>query len=94
MVEWCSYYNDEKVLLMQEHKILTERELTGPGGLYHHHFNGDFTSDDDAKLIGWLRDGFLFMVERQRWNLSFYSRFQWSTYYATTEYPNGIYHYH
>jgi YHYH protein len=31
---------------------------SGPGGLYHYHFNGDFTSKDDAKLIGWLRDGF------------------------------------
>ncbi|RIJ34216.1 YHYH protein [Pontibacter oryzae] len=31
---------------------------SGPGGLYHYHFNGDFTSLDDAKLIGFLRDGF------------------------------------
>jgi hypothetical protein len=30
----------------------------GPGGLYHYHVNGDFTSKDDAKLIGFLRDGF------------------------------------
>jgi hypothetical protein len=30
---------------------------SGPGGLYHYHLNGDFTPKDDAKLIGWLRDG-------------------------------------
>lgn len=31
---------------------------SGPGGLYHYHFDGDFTSYDDANLIGFLRDGF------------------------------------
>ncbi len=31
---------------------------SGPGGLYHYHFDGDFTSVDDANLIGFLRDGF------------------------------------
>jgi hypothetical protein len=30
----------------------------GPGGVYHYHFDGDFTSKDDARLIGFLRDGF------------------------------------
>ncbi len=31
---------------------------SGPGGLYHYHADGDFTSKDDARLIGFLRDGF------------------------------------
>lgn len=31
---------------------------SGPGGLYHYHFTGDFTANDDANLIGFLRDGF------------------------------------
>ena len=30
----------------------------GPGNTYHYHFTGDFTGNDDAKLIGFLRDGF------------------------------------
>ncbi len=31
---------------------------SGPGGLYHYHFTGDFTGNDDSKLLGFLRDGF------------------------------------
>lgn len=31
---------------------------SGPGALYHYHFDGEFTSYDDANLIGFLRDGF------------------------------------
>lgn len=30
----------------------------GPGNTYHYHFTGDFTGNNDANLIGFLRDGF------------------------------------
>ena len=67
---------------------------SGPGGLYHYHVTGDFTSKDDAKLIGYLRDGF-----------PIYGRKDTSGVYPsldangghtgpTQNYPNGIYHYH
>jgi hypothetical protein len=68
---------------------------SGPGGLYHYHFNGDYTSKDDAKLIGYLRDGF-----------PIYGRKDTTGVYPTNldvngghtgptqDYPNGIYHYH
>jgi hypothetical protein len=68
---------------------------SGPGGLYHYHFNGDFTSDDDAKLIGWLRDGFP-IYGRQDTNGTYPSDLDTNGGHigATTEYPDGIYHYH
>ncbi len=68
---------------------------SGPGGLYHYHFNGDFTSKDDAKLIGWLRDGFP-IYGRQDTNGTYPSDLDENGGHtgATTEYPNGIYHYH
>lgn len=68
---------------------------SGPGGLYHYHFNGDHTSKDDAKLIGYLRDGF-----------PIYGRKDTTGVYPTNldangghvgptqNYPGGIYHYH
>ncbi len=30
----------------------------GPGNTYHYHCSGDFTGNDNANLIGFLRDGF------------------------------------
>lgn len=68
---------------------------SGPGGLYHYHFNGDFTSDDDAKLIGWLRDGFP-IYGRQDTNGTYPSDLDTNGGHIgiTVEYPNGIYHYH
>jgi hypothetical protein len=69
---------------------------SGPGGLYHYHFNGDFTSDDDAKLIGWLRDGFPIYgrkcISTNTYVTGLDANGGHTT--ATTEYPNGIYHYH
>ena len=68
---------------------------SGPGGLYHYHFNGDFTSDDDAKLIGWLRDGFP-IYGRQDKDGTYPSTLDANGGHIgpTAEYPNGIYHYH
>jgi hypothetical protein len=68
---------------------------SGPGGLYHYHFNGDFTSDNDAKLIGWLRDGFP-IYGRQDKDGTYPSDLDSNGGHiaATAEYPSGIYHYH
>ncbi|MFZ1751145.1 MAG: YHYH protein [Saprospiraceae bacterium] len=68
---------------------------SGPGGLYHYHFNGDFTSDDDAKLIGWLRDGFPIYGRKDK-DGTYPADLDANGGHvgATTEYPNGIYHYH
>ncbi len=69
---------------------------SGPGGLYHYHFNGDFTSDDDAKLIGWLRDGFP-IYGRQCASTNTYPTdldANGGHTSVTKEYANGIYHYH
>lgn len=67
----------------------------GPGGLYHYHFNGDFTSKDDAKLIGWLRDGFPIYGRKDK-DGTYPSNLDTNGGHtgATTEYLNGIYHYH
>jgi hypothetical protein len=68
---------------------------SGPGGLYHYHFNGDFTSKDDAKLIGWLRDGFPIYGRKEK-DGTYPTNLDANGGHtaATAEYPNGIYHYH
>ena len=68
---------------------------SGPGGLYHYHVNGDFTSKDDANLIGFLRDGFPLYGRQDKdgtypANLDAYGGHT----AATTEFPAGLYHYH
>ena len=66
----------------------------GPGQDYHYHTTGRYTSQDDAKLIGFLRDGF-----------PIYGRKDTSGVYptldaygghtgVTQDFPTGIYHYH
>lgn len=68
----------------------------GPGALYHYHFNGDFTSKDDANLIGWLRDGFPIYGRKcsstGAYAVGLDANGGHTT--VTTQYPNGIYHYH
>ncbi len=68
---------------------------SGPGGLYHYHFNGDFTSKDDAKLIGWLRDGFPIYGRKDK-DGTYPSNLDTNGGHtaATADYPNGIFHYH
>jgi hypothetical protein len=68
----------------------------GPGGLYHYHFNGDFTSKDDANLIGWLRDGFPIYGRKCSSTGTYATGLDANGGHttATNEYPNGIYHYH
>ncbi|GHB76916.1 YHYH protein [Persicitalea jodogahamensis] len=68
---------------------------SGPGGLYHYHFDGDFTSKDDAKLIGFLRDGFP-IYGRKDMDGSYPSNLDTNGGHtaATADFPNGVYHYH
>ena len=68
---------------------------SGPGGLYHYHFDGDFTSYDDANLIGFLRDGFP-IYGRKDADGSYPSNLDANGGHvgATLDYPNGVYHYH
>lgn len=69
---------------------------SGPGGLYHYHFNGDFTSDDDTKLIGWLRDGFPIYGRKCSSTSTYPTDLDANGGHTTitTDYPSGIYHYH
>ncbi|MCG9791683.1 YHYH protein [Flavobacterium algicola] len=66
----------------------------GPGEDYHYHTTGKYTSTDDAKLIGFLRDGFPLYGRRDQDN----TYPELDTYGghvgATADFPDGIYHYH
>ncbi len=68
----------------------------GPGRLYHYHFNGDFTSDDDAKLIGWLRDGFPIYGRKCSSTGNYATGLDVNGGHTTTttQYTTAIYHYH
>ncbi|MFP5041730.1 YHYH protein [Parasediminibacterium sp. JCM 36343] len=65
---------------------------------YHYHvtdYDGTYTTNDDAKLVGFLRDGFPIYGRKDKdgtypSNLDAYNGHTG----ATTEFPNGIYHYH
>ncbi len=68
---------------------------SGPGGLYHYHFNGDFISVNDAKLIGWLRDGFPIYGRKDTTGVVPINLDANGGHVGPTQnYPNGIYHYH
>lgn len=62
---------------------------------YHYHVTGTYTTLDDANLVGFLRDGFPIYGRKDKdgtypSNLDAYNGHT----AATTEFPNGIYHYH
>ncbi|NCI45350.1 YHYH protein [Sediminibacterium soli] len=62
---------------------------------YHYHVTGAYTSLDDANLIGFLRDGFPLYGRKDKdgsypTGLDAYN----GHFAATTEFPNGVYHYH
>jgi hypothetical protein len=68
---------------------------SGPGGLYHYHFNGDFTSKNDAKLIGYLRDGFPIYGRKDTTGIVPTNLDVNGGHVGPTQnYPAGIYHYH
>ena len=68
---------------------------SGPGGLYHYHFDGKYTSYDDAKLIGFLRDGFPIYGRKDK-DGTYPSNLDTNGGHvaATADFPSGIYHYH
>jgi hypothetical protein len=68
---------------------------SGPGGIYHYHFDGDFTSKDDANLIGFLRDGFP-IYGRQDQDGSYPADLDVNGGHTgtTAEFAEAIYHYH
>ena len=66
----------------------------GPGQDYHYHTTGRYTTQDDAKLIGFLRDGF--PIYGRKDTTGVYPTLD--TYGGhtgpTQDFPTGIYHYH
>ena len=66
----------------------------GPGKDYHYHTTGRYTTQDDAKLIGFLRDGF--PIYGRKDTTGVYPALD--TYGGhtgpTQDFPTGIYHYH
>ncbi|MEP7346938.1 MAG: YHYH protein [Gemmatimonadaceae bacterium] len=68
---------------------------SGPGGLYHYHADGDFTSKDDAKLIGFLRDGFPIYGRKDAGGAYPTDLDANGGHTGTTaDFPTAIYHYH
>jgi hypothetical protein len=67
----------------------------GPGALYHYHFDGDFTSKNDANLIGFLRDGFP-IYGRKDADGSYPSNLDANGGHTgtTADFSTAIYHYH
>lgn len=64
-------------------------------GDYHYHVTGTYTTTDDANLVGFLRDGFPLYGRKDKdgtypSNLDAYNGHT----APTTEFPNGVYHYH
>jgi hypothetical protein len=68
---------------------------SGPGGLYHYHFTGDWIGNDDNKLIGFLRDGYPIYARKDK-DGTYPSSLDSNGGHIsiTNEFPNGIYHYH
>jgi hypothetical protein len=62
---------------------------------YHYHVTGTYTTLNDANLIGFLRDGFP-IYGRKDMDGTYPSNLDTFNGHtaATTEFPNGIYHYH
>ncbi len=66
----------------------------GPGQDYHYHTTGRYTSQDDAKLIGFLRDGFP-IYGRKDTTGAYPTLDEYGGHTGPTQdFPNGIYHYH
>lgn len=67
----------------------------GPGNLYHYHFTGDFTGNDNDNLIGFLRDGFPIYARKDK-DGTYPSNLDANGGHATAtnEFPDGLYHYH
>lgn len=68
---------------------------SGPGNLYHYHFTGDFTGNNNANLIGFLRDGFP-IYARKDIDGSYPSNLDANGGHVgiTADFATAIYHYH
>lgn len=67
----------------------------GPGNTYHYHTTGDFTGNDNANLIGFLRDGFP-IYARKDMDGSYPSNLDANGGHVgtTADFSTAIYHYH
>ncbi|MGB4844143.1 MAG: YHYH protein [Ferruginibacter sp.] len=67
----------------------------GPGNTYHYHFTGDFTGNDDANLIGFLRDGFPIYARKDN-DGTYPSNLDANGGHVgtTADFSTAIYHYH
>jgi len=67
----------------------------GPGNTYHYHFTGDFTGNDNANLIGFLRDGFPIYARKDN-DGSYPSNLDANGGHVgtTADFSTAIYHYH
>ncbi len=66
----------------------------GPGQDYHYHTTGRYTSQDDAKLIGFLRDGFPIYGRKDTTGVYPTLDAYGGHTGPTQDFPTGIYHYH
>lgn len=67
----------------------------GPGNTYHYHSTGDFTGNDNANLIGFLRDGFPIYGRKDN-DGSYPANLDANGGHVgtTAQYTTPIYHYH
>ena len=66
----------------------------GPGEDYHYHVTGRYTTMDDDKLVGFLRDGYP-LYGRQDMDGTYPTLDEFGGHISPTkEFPEGIYHYH
>jgi len=66
----------------------------GPGMDYHYHTTGRYTTQDDAKLVGFLRDGFPIYGRKDTTGVYPTLDVYGGHTGPTQDFPNGIYHYH
>ncbi len=65
-----------------------------PSREYHYHTTGKYTSVDDAKLIGFLRDGYPIYGRKDTTGVYPTLDGYGGHFGPTQDFPNGIYHYH
>jgi len=62
---------------------------------YHYHVTGAYTTTDDFNLVGFLRDGFPLYGRKDKDGTYPTGLDTYNGHFAvTTEFPNGVYHYH
>ena len=93
------YNNNEGGNVALDPVTLTTLDAAGahpaPSEDYHYHVTGIYTTMDDSSLVGFLRDGYP-IYGRKDMNGAYPTDLDDYNGHtsATTEFPNGIYHYH